>query len=1330
MRTSLWILAAVSLLVLSCSGGAGDPDDTVYQTDLSDLSEREDVLARDSDQWADGMEADQDSEALDDATTPPEDAEVVGPDLPKFRVEGNSILDGNGQVLFLRGVNLSGDAKGAPGHLIDVDDALVAELLANGVNSVRFLVFWDGVQPVSGDSVDQDYLVAVKQRMARLAEAGIFVVVDFHQDLWGWPFLVHGAPAWACPESISGGYVPQSPWWANYLTDQVTGCFDHFWGSPELRETYASMVASVAQMVCDNPMVVGFDFMNEPWPGSALPDPAFDNEVLLPFYVQVMARVDEVCPDRLVFAEPSGAFTFGLAEAMQIPGELRERIVVAPHYYPESVHESGGAGYGADDAARLSLRDDLESDWGAYLEQQVPLWVGEYGGLTEVPNFDAYMKDLHAWFLEHRVSSGLWDHSKSDSGFAFLDAQGNLKDVFRPVFQTPVVTRLPGPPARMTANYDTGTATAEATCRSGMSFSWLCPGDPCVCQSLMPTVAAQTPSLPGFRSFQCLKEGPVEISCGTPVSLVDQGTSDHAIFLTPDASPSEQRAAAELQEHLEACTGVTLPIVSEAPTPETPLIVLGRSEIAASLGVDPSDEALGEQGYVIRTVPPHLVIAGTAEAGTLYGVYRFLEEELGVRWFAPGEELNPQVLDVVVPPLDRTVKPAFLFRNTSYEWPGGDAEFRAHQLDNSGGGTEDNEFGIQHAHDGRAHSYFWYVSPDEYFETHPEYFSEIGGVRVRDETQLCLTNPEVLEIVTQRMLERMASKPTVRQHNFSQKDYYNYCQCEKCRAMNELYGTSGGTQFWFVNELAKRTAQVYPDKLIGTLAYTYTEEPPVGLEMHPNVAVWLCHMYPSCDSHPIESCPHNADYKRRAEAWAGLTEHLYIWHYIVDFTHYYNPFPNFNAMVADMRFYQRIGAEGIYLQGMGNSGGGGEFSLLRPYYGMQLLFDPRQDPEAIRQEFLMGYYGAAWIPIRDYIEMLLAEVTDKGIHMHLYTNPGQGYLSDEIMAQADLYFDQAQAAAEGDPEMVERVKVARMPLTYAKLFPRNGYEVMGDQLKWLGEMVDGLALVEFMDRMKAHGFTAVREVGGDPSLLMLLYSILSGDLDVEVLDNGILRAEVVPNLGGRTLRIIDVASGESITASNRIPSLFFPFAGGAEDRIGGAFEAYGWVEPTKVEEQDETHITLSQTTMNGYSVLRTVTLEPGSSTLLFETQITNSSGSSKEDRFRFHVEFDLGTLWDTVVEFNSLAGEEITQDMAPVISGMREGVHFYDQEAPDGAWTFSGNKGLRVVQRFDNQDFEYGWLYSYPEALEELEAEIWTPKIPMAPGDSRTFRHSLEVSAP
>jgi len=813
---------------------------------------------------------------------------------------------------------------------------------------------------------------------------------------------------------------------------------------------------------------------------------------------------------------------------------------------------------------------------------------------------------------------------------------------------------------------------------------------------------------------------------GLPVTI---SRASHAILLEPDASPSEEHAARELRAGLEACLGGEFPIHRSLPREEIPLLVLGCGPQARRLGVVPQPAALGGQGFLLRTVSPHIVIAGTRQAGTLYGVHRFLERFAGVRWYAPGVSRFPAVEELTVPAQDRVERPAFLWRHTSYAWPGRDEAFLTRKGDNSGSGDADHPYGIQISHDGRAHSYFTYISPGEFFDSHPEYFSEIGGVRVRDNTQLCLSNPEVLEIVTQRMLQRMAARPHDSQHNFSQKDYYNYCQCGPCTEINRRYGTAGGTQFWFVNQLAERTSRVYPDKLIGTLAYMYTEEPPQGLAMHPNAAVWLCHMYPSCDSHPVATCPLNADYKRRALAWSGLTAHLYIWHYVTDFTHYYNPFPNLRALASDLRFYRDIGVEGIYLQGMGNRGGGGEFSLLRPYYGMRLLWNPDEDPEALIQDFLEGYYGSAREPLWEYIRMLHDKVEQENIHMHLYTNPAQGYLTDDVLNRARELFDLAEAEVAGDTELLERVRVARMPLTYAALFPRNGYEVVQGKVRWSSEIACVLEVLGFLDRMEKHGFQVVREVAGEKEYLLLLYALIKLGPGVHVIRNERLEAEVVPLMGGRALRITDRASGKCVTSYNVKENLFFPFCGGLEDRVGEGFEFYGWVEPNLITRRTPTAITLQSTTLDGFRLERTFSLQAGRPVLDVESVLTNTGDAPRRARFRSHLELDLGDLRSTRVSFTDRSGAAVAQDMTGIIAGLREGEHFYDQQAPHGCWTFSGTKGIEVTQRFDDEAIDYGWLYAYPETQGELEVEIWARRVDLGPGESFTFRQSVEVLA-
>jgi len=811
------------------------------------------------------------------------------------------------------------------------------------------------------------------------------------------------------------------------------------------------------------------------------------------------------------------------------------------------------------------------------------------------------------------------------------------------------------------------------------------------------------------------------------VTLVTNAQCRHAIVLEPGASLSEKKAAEELRQYLKACTGVELKVKEGTTDNQEPMIVLGRGPVAQRLGVDPKPEQLGEQGFLLATVPPHVVIAGSRQGGTLYGIHRFLERYLGVRWFAPGVTQTPRVENLEVPSISQLERPAFLWRCTSYAWPGHDADFMARQGYNSGSGKPEDTYGGQYSFDGTCHSYFTYVSPGEFYKTHPEYFSEIGGVRVEVETQLCLSNPDVLEIVTRRMLERMQRAPNVRQHNFSQLDYYNNCECARCREINAKHGTPGGTQFWFLNQLAERTSKVYPNKLVSTLAYMYTEEPPKGLKLHPNVAVWLCHMFPSCDSHSIAACPLNAAYQRRAEAWSKICSHLYAWHYIVDFAHYYNPFPNFRALAADLRFYRDLGVEGIFLQGMGHGGGGGEFSLLRPYYAMKLLWNPDQDANALIRDFLQGYYGPAWKPIGDYLIMLHDQVEQENIHMHLYTNPAQGYLPDPVVRRGLELFDEAEKLAKNDRDLLERVRVARMPLTYARLFPRNGYTIQDGRLTWQGDIGSPSEALGFVEMMKRHGFATVREEDGDPQQMLVLAGLFSTNQVVHTLKNKQLAVDVVPMLAGRVLRIVDTQSRRCVTAHNVTRCLFFPFCGGLEDRVGELFRFHGWIEPAHVVQLNTNSITLRLQTADGFSLQRRLTLDPERPVLRVESKLTNPGDKPKDARLRSHLELDLGELPKTRVHFSNRDGKPIDVDMAKVLAGMREGQHYYSQNAPKGEWTLSGTKGLQLTQRFDTDQIDFTWLYAYPDSLGELEVELWAKRTMLGPGESTTLTQELEV---
>lgn len=815
-----------------------------------------------------------------------------------------------------------------------------------------------------------------------------------------------------------------------------------------------------------------------------------------------------------------------------------------------------------------------------------------------------------------------------------------------------------------------------------------------------------------------------------PILIIKDGKSDYNVVLNSGASASEKLAAKELVQYIQKCTGVELGIHEDAVNVENlrHIIVLGYGNVSENLGVKPDAAKLGEQGYLLETVGENLIIAGTAGAGTLYGVYHFLENYLGIRWYTPDVTKIPSVSELSVSAIKQLVTPSFQYREPYYTWPGRDRNFLTHLRINSGKRDEKSKYGLGYGFKGIAHSYFSFINPDEYFDEHPEYFSEIGGKRVRQETQLCLTNPEAFEIVSGKMLELMRTNLELRQFNFSQMDYYNGCQCEKCRAVNKKYDSDGATQFDFANRLAERTSKEFPDKLIGTLAYTYTEAVPKGMKMHPNVAIWLCHMLPCCDSHSIESCERNAGYKQRAVAWSKICSHLYVWHYIVDFAHYYNPFPNFRAMAADMRFYQRVGVEGIFAQGIGDEGGGGEFSLLRGYYCAKLLWDAQQNADEILKDFLQGYYGAAWESLWKYITLLHDEVEDKNIHLHLYVNPGHGHLSDEIVSQADYFFDQAEAAVSDDAVLLDRVRVARMPLNYAKLFPRNGYRIEQNHLIFNGKIGGPEDAGKFIQQMQKNGFKSIREGFSDPKQLMGLSYMFTSGLPVITLDNNLLTVDIVPVLSARILRIIDKKSGRCLTAHNKVKSTWFPFTGGQEHRVGEIYSPFGWTEPAEVTSQTNNSITTRAKLGNGLVLKRNITLIENKKEVHITGCLINPEKENRETRLRSHLELDMGDLNSIQIAFTDNAGRQIKPKMKDVISGMREGIHYYEEKAPAGNWSFQSN-GLEIVQSFNSSQVEFARIYAYPEDLGELELELWLPNQKIEGGGKITFTEKIEVKS-
>ena len=510
----------------------------------------------------------------------------------------------------------------------------------------------------------------------------------------------------------------------------------------------------------------------------------------------------------------------------------------------------------------------------------------------------------------------------------------------------------------------------------------------------------------------------------------------HAIVLPTRATPQEKFAAQDLQFHLRAITGEQIPVWVETRLGERTPIVVGKSALLDKLGVKVDFDSLGPEGIVIKTLGPALVLAGNRR-GVLYACYTFLEDYLTCRWLTPDCTVLPKSGTFELDDIDRRYVPPLEYRATDYP-NSRDGDWAVRNKINGSFARLDEARGGNISYRGFVHTFNELVPPSKYFAQHPEYYSEIDGERVGpDETQLCLTNPDVLRIATEAVRRWTRESPDASVFSVSQNDWGNYCRCASCRALAEKEGSEIGPILYFVNAIADAMRQEYPAKTIDTLAYTYSRKPPKEVRPRPNVVVRLCSIE-CCFAHPLEADPFNESFREDIEGWSKMCKRLWVWDYVINYSHSIMPFPNLYVLKPNINFFIRNGVTGIYEEANYYSTGG-EWAELRTYIIAKTLWDPSYDTDHAISEFLSGYYEEAAEPLRRHIDLVHQQVRENpDLHVGIYARPDVGYMTPEVIARSVALFAQAEAAVAHKPEALRRVRVARMPLLYTQIALGDG----------------------------------------------------------------------------------------------------------------------------------------------------------------------------------------------------------------------------------------------------------------------------------------------------
>jgi hypothetical protein len=602
--------------------------------------------------------------------------------------------------------------------------------------------------------------------------------------------------------------------------------------------------------------------------------------------------------------------------------------------------------------------------------------------------------------------------------------------------------------------------------------------------------------------------------CARAFVLVDHGRPAAAIAIPEGAGDLERRAAEILRTSVLKMSGVDLPVLTAKEPGRPGFAAIGFPARDLPPMTASSLPSLRPDGFLVAVSTGNLYVASGGGRGVVYGVVHLLEKYFGCRRFSPTAELFPRRDDLALGCLFEVENPANDVRIVHGEFAG-DPDYR--------------DWMRVHRHDDLygegyyVHTLQKLVPWQTHFAGHPEYFALMNGKRVID--QPCLTRPEVFDIAVARLREDMAAQPDKKIWSVSQNDNFSYCQCPECLKVIEEEGSPAGPVIRFVN----RVAALFPDKTISTLAYQYSRRAPRLVRPAPNVEVMLCTIELG-RSRPIAEDPSSRSFVRDIEDWSRICSNLYLWDYTVNFSHHVSPFPNLHVLQPNIRFFMRYGVRKHFQQT--NTSPGHEFSELKAYLLARLLWKPEADAKAVMDDFLRGYYGKAGPVVREYVEALERALKRTGAKLDIYEPPAvhaEGHLSAADVAAYNAIFDRAEAAVAADPELLGRVRTARLPLMYAMLEigkndmfgPRGFYEERSGRFRARPAMTR--LLEDFTSVCESGGVRTLSEGGLTP---MAYYEGVKRFIDVQVEGNLAFRRPVIadpppaPKYAGGDLSIL------------------------------------------------------------------------------------------------------------------------------------------------------------------------------------------------------------------
>ena len=520
---------------------------------------------------------------------------------------------------------------------------------------------------------------------------------------------------------------------------------------------------------------------------------------------------------------------------------------------------------------------------------------------------------------------------------------------------------------------------------------------------------------------------------GEPVSfsdtseyLVKNKVSEYKIVIPKDATGAEKYAAEELSYFLEKSTACVLPVTTDAVTEwnnEGRYISVGNTELLKKqTDISVLYEELGDNGVTVNTRGNCVYIAGAADYGTLFSVYRFLHYQIGYKAYAYDHIEYDYFDELKLKDFDYKYKPALgTVTASDGEMYGKDKvkdAFRMYIYASSEGGED---------LDGNLYNGLW-CHTTEYLAS-PATYGHLWN-----NGQLCYSNPESAEVVTATLVNKYVNFATGPYLMAGGNDNVASCNCDDCVAGAAKYGGASGVYVRFLNKVAENVENYMREKgmtkrltIVGLFYYAYVQPPvilqngkyvPVDESVVPRsgqVSVGVMYTpIQSCYTHPFgeDTCDINKAYTEYIKGWAAITDHLMMYSYGTNFQAFKYHFNNWAYMGDTYRFFSDLGMN-YYFEQSCNFNGISPMSSMRVFVRSSLAWNPYQNTADLINEFIEHYYGDGAEGVKEYFAAVMenfervytmTETECEGIY---YLISKQDYWTRPVVKSLESYLEKS-----------------------------------------------------------------------------------------------------------------------------------------------------------------------------------------------------------------------------------------------------------------------------------------------------------------------------------